>query len=197
MAETSEVNAIISGRLCFPSLDTPTAPNGEGEPRYRATILIPKDDKETINTLKKIAKAAFIERFGNDAWERKQSGWSGINDGDTRSKGPDGVHDGCFYINCKSKNKPFTVDEYREPTTKVYAGCYVNVLLYAYGWEYAGKRGISYAFSGLQFVKDGAKIESSGTRNAIEQFPILAKPVSTSSVEETAPVTLEDFDDGL
>ncbi len=154
-------NAIIRGRVCYSSLDRPNVigQEGTGEPRYRLTLLIDKADKDAQQDLLAIAKEAYTEKFGPDALKSKPDGWSGINDGDKRSKGSDGIHDGCYYINCKSKNKPVLVDEYKEITTKIYDGCYVNVAVFAYGYEHAGKRGIAYAFSGVQFDADGEKIE--------------------------------------
>ena len=132
-----ERNSIIRARLCFSALEQPiTGRDGQGEPRYRATLCIDKNDKESMKALKMIAENAYKEGFGAEALKTKKEGWSGINDGDKRDKGPDGIHDGCFYVNAKAKNKPILIDEARQETTKIYDGCYVNAMLYAYTYEY-------------------------------------------------------------
>ena len=189
-----ERNSIIRARLCFSALEQPiTGRDGQGEPRYRATLCIDKNDKESMKALKMIAENAYKEGFGAEALKTKKEGWSGINDGDKRDKGPDGIHDGCFYVNAKAKNKPILIDEARQETTKIYDGCYVNAMLYAYTYEYMGKRGVGYSFSVLQFAAPGQKIERKNS--VVDAFPVLgpAPVVVEDSDEVSAPV--EDLDD--
>ena len=62
----ARVVIIPETRLSYPHLFEPHAPVEGADPKYSATLLIPKSDDQTVAALKTAAKTAITER-----WSRK------------------------------------------------------------------------------------------------------------------------------
>jgi len=119
-------------RLAFPSL-WKRATFGEAETKFEATLLIPKDDKETQQLIKASIKKALLAKYGSE--DKIPKGITSetkccYRDGDNVSY--DGYAD---HMSFKAANKvrPVVVDRDKNPTTEddglIFAGCYVDAVV--------------------------------------------------------------------
>lgn len=160
-------------RLAFPKLAKPEPIAGKGEPKYQATLLIRKDDSETLN--------AIYGAFGQVAQEKphfinKQTGqfYPTLNiplrDADaegTAEKYPD--YAGHYFMNCYSKHPVKLVDPALNdvPLTIAndvfYPGCYVKAAIDLYAFEGPEAKGISVSVDALQKWQEGERIATGGS----------------------------------
>ena len=149
-------------RLSFPDLFTARAIEG-GKPRYSASFLIPKSDKEQLNAVNKILKRITDEEFGGKSLPGDKLP---IHDGDDKEY--DG-YAGCYYVSAAKgadQGRVTVVDRNKSPLTaddgKPYPGCYVNAVVRFYPLNGKstkkpngfGKR-ICCSLEVVQFAKDG------------------------------------------
>lgn len=129
---------------------------GDGE-KYSMSILIPKDDKETISKIKAAMKAAVDA--GLPVWGGKKPANLKVplRDGD-EERPDDPAYEGHYFINCSAKTKPGIVDKKRNPITDsqdVYSGCYGRVSVNFYAYNVNGNRGIACGLNNVQKLRDG------------------------------------------
>ena len=123
MANTNTNNSasatVITGRrtrLSYANLYEPKGFEG-GQPMYSASLIIPKDDKRTLDLIKAAIKAA----YENGSYKLRGNGrsvppLSDINqpliDGD-KKRPDDPAYENAYYINAKNKQQPvlFDVDD--------------------------------------------------------------------------------------
>lgn len=149
--------------------------NGVGEANYSVCILIPKES-ETAERLKlAIAEAAsemaikFPKLKGNlpKVWNNP------LRDGDAEKDGAE--YQGMYFINAKRKEKqgaPIVIDGMKQYITskdEMYSGCYGNVAVSLYPYEFTGKYGVGVGLNGIQKTKDGERLDG-GT--SIDDFDI-------------------------
>jgi hypothetical protein len=146
-------------RLSFPDLFTAKSFQEGGEPKYRASFLIPKDDPQIAlieADIKKVAEA----KWGKKADSILKSIRGNANkfcfqDGDTKDY--DG-YEGNMSVSANNKARPLVIDGQKNPLTaadgKPYAGCYVNCSIEFFAYDKPAN-GISAGLKGVQFVKDG------------------------------------------
>ncbi|MBD2799530.1 DUF2815 family protein [Xenorhabdus sp. M] len=155
-------------RLAFPDLFEAKDFEGDGNFKYRATFLIPKERKDLIAEIE-----AAILKVATEKWGAKAEGIIkdirgnnmrfNFRDGDSKSD-YDG-YAGNMFISASNKARPLVVDRNRSPLTaqdgKPYSGCYVNATISIYGYDNKGK-GISASLSGVQFFRDGDAFAGGG-----------------------------------
>lgn len=149
-------------RLSFPELFQAKAIEG-GKPRYSASFLIPKGDKEQLGAINKILKRITDEEFGGKSLPSDKLP---IHDGE--EKDYDG-YAGNYYLSAAKgadQGRVTVVDRNKTPLTaedgKPYAGCFVNVVVRFYPLNGKstkkpngyGKR-ICCSLEVVQFDKDG------------------------------------------
>lgn len=153
----------------------PQAPQGGGEAKYSVTLLIPKNDVNTINAIN-----AEVE-------QAKQNGvttqWGGklpplvkvpIYDGDgVRPSGePFGEEcKGHYVMTASCKNAPYVVDLNVQPIINqadVYSGCYGRASINFFAYNQNGNKGIGCGLNGVQKIEDGEPL--SGGVSAAEAF---------------------------
>lgn len=158
---------IENARLGFPALHEPKTVNGEGEPAFSATFLLPPNHP-AIKTLREA-----FEAIGKDKWGAK---WPTVkkeieakdryclHDGDTKADYANFA--GNFFVSARNKTRPLVIDRDKSPLTaadgRPYAGCYVHasIELWAQDNNY-GKR-INASLRGVQFYKDGDAFAGGG-----------------------------------
>lgn len=168
-------------RLAFPALWTPTAftakDGTKSDPKYKATLLVPKKSK-----LVKDIDAAILEAASNK-WGAKAKAILDsirgnpnrycVQDGDLKEY--NGFEDH-WAVTAANKIKPAVLDKRRDPVTAesglVYAGCYVNARIEFFTYDNPGK-GISASLGGVQFVRDGEAF-AGGRPSKPEDFPDLS-----------------------
>lgn len=167
---------VVTGkvRFSFCHIFEPAEPQGGGEPKYSVTLLIPKADSATMSKFKAAmaeARENFCKRNGSGALPAKPV--TTLHDGDgLRENGdPFGPEcKGCWVITVSSKSKPIIVDNLRNPITdpaEVYSGCYGRASINFYGYNKAGKKGISAGLLSVQKLHDG---EPFGTIGSADDF---------------------------
>ena len=167
---------VVTGkvRLSFCQLFEPKEPQGGGDPKYSVTLLIPKSDKATMQKITAAMQEArdnFCAKNGAAALPAKPS--HTLHDGDgTRPGGePFGPEcKGCWVITVSSKQKPVVVDAAGNAILDpgdVYSGCYGRASINFFGYNRAGKKGLSAGLLAIQKLHDG---EPFGTVGSADDF---------------------------
>ena len=148
----------------------PTSING-GPERYSVSVLIPKDDKETIKAINDAVDAAIeegIAKFGGKK-PNKAAIKLPLRDGDTERE--DEAYAGHWFINANSKTAPQIVDKAVKPILdrdEVYSGCYASVSLNFYAFNSNGNKGIACGLGNIQKIRDGESL--GGRSSAADDF---------------------------
>lgn len=150
----------------------PTSING-GPERYGTTVLIPKDDTETINAINNAIDAAIAQgayKFGGKT-PNKASLKLPLRDGDIERD--DEAYQGHYFLNANSRTAPQIVDRDIKPITdqdEVYSGCYARVSLNFYTYNVNGNRGVAVGLGNIQKIRDGVPLD--GRSSAKEDFAV-------------------------
>lgn len=167
---------VVTGkvRFSFCHLFEAQEPQGGGDPKYSVTLLIPKSDKATMQKIEAAMKEArdnFCNKNGATALPARPS--HTLHDGDgTRPGGePFGPEcRGCWVITVSSKQKPVVVDAAGNAVLdpgEVYSGCYGRASINFFGYNRAGKKGLSAGLLAIQKLHDG---EPFGTVGSADDF---------------------------
>lgn len=159
MAKVSKTKVITgkNTRLSYFHGWEPTSING-GPERYSVSVLIPKDDTETVKAINDAVDAAIeegIAKFGGKK-PNKAAIKLPLRDGDTERE--DEAYAGHWFINANSKTAPQIVDKAVKPILdrdEVYSGCYARVSLNFYAFNSNGNKGIACGLGNIQKIKDG------------------------------------------
>lgn len=163
---------IVTGlcRFQYPALFTPQASQGGGEPKYAIGLLIPKTDTATkakIDAAMQEARDTYCAKNGVNAIPAHFSHTIHDGDGYRPSGEPFGPEaKGHWVITVKSKRPPIVVDADRNEIfdpNEVYSGCYGRVCINAYGYNTAGKKGVSFGLLSVQKLKDGPSFGVTGS----------------------------------
>ena len=155
---------VITGpetRWSYVNVWDPKSINGSN-PKYSISLIIKKDDVETVNKIKAAIKAAYED----GASKLKGNGKSvpplaalktPLRDGDVeRPDAPE--YQGCYFINANNKTAPGIVDASCQPIIdrgEVYSGCYGRASISFYAFNSNGNKGIACALNNLQKISDG------------------------------------------
>ncbi|MDR3240212.1 MAG: DUF2815 family protein [Clostridiales bacterium] len=157
MKAKSETKVIVGMvRLSYAHIFEPSAREGQ-EPKYSVSLLIPKDDKKTIGTIKKAIEAATqagVTKFGGKIPSNLRSP---LRDGDEeRDEYPE--YHGQYFVNASAKTPPGIVDKKRQTITdsrEVHSGDYALVSVNFYAYSTAGNKGIACGLNNIMKIKDG------------------------------------------
>lgn len=159
---------VVTGkvRFSYAHVFEPQEPiNGQGDPKYSVTLLIPKNDTATLGKIKEAIDAArekYCQRNGANALPAKPN--HTLRDGDgQRDSGDDFGPEckGCYVLKASSKHRPVVVDAFRKEITnpdEVYSGCYGRACIEFYGYNTAGQKGVTAALLSIQKLSDGERL---------------------------------------
>lgn len=172
MAMTNKTKVItgINTRLSYFHGWDPISINGGAE-KYSVSVLIPKDDKETVDAINKAIDAAIeegIAKFGGKK-PNKAAIKLPLRDGDVERD--DEAYKGHWFINANSKTAPQIVDKHVKPILdrgEVYSGCYARVSLNFYAFNSNGNKGIACGLGNIQKIRDGEPL--GGRASASDEF---------------------------
>lgn len=145
-----------------------------GPEKYSVSVLIPKDDQDTINAINAAIDAAITEgiaKFGGKK-PNKAAIKIPIRDGDVERD--DEAYKGHFFLNANSITAPQIVDKAVKPIldrNEVYSGCYARVSLNFYAFNSNGNKGVACGLGNIQKIRDGEPL--GGRANASEDFSTL------------------------
>ena len=143
------------------------------EPKYSVSLIIPKDDTETIKAIKAAIKLAYEEGLPVlKGTSKKAPPLETLSvtfyDGD-KYRPDDEAYENSYYVNAKNKNAPGIVDLHKQPITdrsEVYSGCYGRASITFYAYNTGMSKGIACSLNHLQKVSDGDPL---GGRTSAEQ----------------------------
>ena len=135
---------------------------------YSCSLLIPKSDTKTLDTINKAVEAAIVDgksKLANkDGAINRKTLKLPLRDADEEGNtSPD--YQGCMFFNAKSKRRPQVVDRHKEmiyDAEEIYSGCYCNVMVNFYAFAVEGNKGIAASLGNVQKVKDGDRLGFGG-----------------------------------
>lgn len=163
----------INTRLSYFNGWEPVSING-GPEKYSVSVLIPKDDTETINAINAAVDAAIeegIAKFGGKK-PNKAAIKLPLRDGDVERD--DEAYKGHYFLNANSITPPQIVDKAVRPIldrNEVYSGVFARVSLSFYAFNSNGNKGVACGLGNIQKIKDGEPL--GGRSNAADDFTTL------------------------
>lgn len=178
MSIDNNTTKVITGkvRLSYAHIFQPQSING-GDEKYSVSLLIPKEDKETLRKIKAAIEAA--KQLGiSNKWGGKEPAnlKLPLRDGDVE-RPDDDAYAGHYFLNATSLTKPGiakpvgktpdgkTKFEEITDSTEVYSGCYARVSINFYPFNVNGNKGIAVGLGNIVKVQDG---EPLGGRARVE-----------------------------
>lgn len=191
-------DTIVTGevRLSYVNIFTPKTPLNGGDPKYSVTLLIPKSDFATKQSIDNAINQAIQDAVAN-GMKLPPTPRVPIHDGDGVRASGEAYGDECkghWVLTASSLNKPEVVDTNVQPIlspTAVYSGCYGRVSLRFYGYDKAGSKGIACGLGNVQKLRDGEPL--SGGTTAKQDFgqPVqpTQQPQQPQQPQYTQPIT--------
>ena len=133
---------------------------GDGQtPKFSVSIIIPKEDTETIARINEAVDAAIEEGIGKFGGKKpnKAAIKLPLRDGDLERE-DDEAYAGSYFINANSITAPQIVDTKVQPILErgeVYSGVYARVSINFYAFNSNGNKGIACGLGNIQKVRDG------------------------------------------
>ena len=167
---------VITGRdtrLSYAHVWEPVSINGSDE-KYSVSVLIPKEDTDTINAINMAVDTAIeegVSKFGGKK-PNKASLKLPLRDGDV-DRPDDEAYKGHYFVNANSKTAPQIVDKNVNPILdreEVYSGCYARVSLNFYAFNSNGNKGVACGLGNIQKIRDGESL--TGRSTAEEDFEV-------------------------
>lgn len=161
---------IIPCRFSYAHVWEPTAMEEGAKKKFSVSLIISKDDTETIEKIKKaIALAAEQGKAklgGKIPVNMKQP----LRDGDNE-RPDDEAYENSMYLSANSERRPGIVDADVQPIIdqdEFYSGCYGRASVNFYAFAVPANKGIAAGLQNLQKLKDGDRL--SGGASAAEDF---------------------------
>jgi hypothetical protein len=169
--KTKVVTGIV--RLSYEHVWEPASING-GEPKYSASLIIPKSDKKTVAAIQDAVDAAIEEGIGKFGGKKPNKAVLKLplRDGDTERE--DEAYRNAFFVNANSRTAPQVVDRAVKPIldrSEVYSGCYIRASVTFYPFNSNGNKGVACGLNNIQKVRDGEPL--GGRANAEDDFTAL------------------------
>lgn len=172
---SSDLEEVASLREMAISVSSPQlAERVQTSGKYSVSVLIPKDDKATVDAINAAVDVAIdegISKFGGKK-PNKAAIKLPLRDGDVERE--DEAYKGHYFINANSNTAPQIVDRAVKPIldrSEVYSGCYARVSLNFYAFNSNGNKGIACGLGNIQKVRDGEPLD--GRTNAADDFATL------------------------
>ena len=155
-------------RASYPHLFKAQAIQGS-KPKYSVTMLFPKN--ADLSSIKEAIKQAKIAKWGPNKRDWPTDLMSPVSDGDSPKYADKDGYKGHWAIKASTNEdqRPGVVDENVQAIidpSQFYPGCYARASIYAHGWEFAGKNGVSFILDHVQKTRDG---KSFGGKKSAEQ----------------------------
>lgn len=157
-------------KLSYPHVFEKYQGQDNEEGKYMTNVLIPKDEKKTIEAIEaaieEAKKAGIVSKWGG---KEPKKFTNPLRDGDEKE---DEIYEGNMFLNAKSSKRPGVVDKNCSPITdedEIYGGvwCYVSVTFFPY--DFNGNKGVGCALNNLKKFKDDDPI-GGGKQTAESDF---------------------------
>lgn len=176
MAMSVKETKVVTGkvRLSYAHVWEPVSINGSN-PKYSVSVIIPKNDTDTIKRINAAIEAAITEGIGKFGGKKpaKSALKLPLRDGDT-DRPDDEAYKNSYFVNCNSTTAPQIVDRSVQPILdreEVYSGCYARVSINFFSYNSGGSKGIGAGLGNIQKVADGEAL--AGKAKASDDFTSL------------------------
>lgn len=176
-------------RVTFPNLFEAKAVNGQGDPKFSASFLFPKDHPQKAELERAIVAAAKEKwgdaKYGDVLKALKAADKLAMHDGDAKSDYEG--YAGNYFVNASNKVRPLIIGPQREPLVasdgKPYSGAYVNCILEIWAQDNQYGKRINASLLGVQFLRDGDRLSGGGVAAAddFEAIPQTEAPKTASA----------------
>jgi hypothetical protein len=169
-------NNVTTGkvRLSYLNVFKATAFDGTNNPKYRATILIPKSDTKTLEKIRAAIQAAKDEGKSTKWGGKVPSNlWDPLRDGDEKADEDHPEYKGMYFLSAKrdpSQGRPTLVDTDGTDLldeTELYSGCWARANLSFFAYSNTTK-GVGVSLEGLRKVKDDKKFGGGMTSTQVK-----------------------------
>lgn len=200
MANNNPAHIVLTNvRLSYAHLDKPYSNNG-GEPKYSATILVPKTDpanRQKIDAAIRAATARMREKKGNSFPATPKTS---VHDGDgVRPSDGQPFGDeckGCWVFTASSKTQPDCRDQYKQPLldgSELYSGVWAHVGVTFFGYDSGSNKGIGVALDTVMKARDGEPL--GGMRaSADDDFADIPTTVAAPETAAAGSPTITGYD---
>lgn len=158
---------IFLARLSYVHLAEPWSGTEGNEKKYCVSAIVSKDDKETVEALKKAVETAITEGTpktfkGVRPNINSRSFKYPLKDGDDE-KPNDEAYANCIFISCNSKNPVATLNRSKEKIdpAQIYSGCYGLVSVNFFPFS-TGSNGVGAGLNAVLKYADGEPLGNSG-----------------------------------
>lgn len=173
MANNPNKTKVITGvntRLSYFHGWEPVSING-GTAKYSVSVLVPKDDTQTVAAINAAIDAAIEEGIGKFGGKKPNRAALKLplRDGDIERE--DEAYKGHWFLNANSTTPPQIVDRAVKSIldrSEVYSGCYARVSINFYAFNSNGNRGIACGLGNIQKIRDGEPL--GGHTSAADEF---------------------------
>ena len=177
-------------RLSFPQLWEAKMVQGQGEPKFSAAFLFPKDHA-VVKLLSEAVLAAATEKWSVKAEEilkvLKAADKLAVHDGDSKSD-YDG-YAGNYFLNASCKVRPLVIGQQREALAaadgKPYSGCYVNAVVEIWAQDNQFGKRVNASLMGVQYLRDGDRLAGGAIASA-DDFQTIPQEGATAPAEAGA-----------
>lgn len=176
MAELKPTQVMLKRvHIAFPELAEPTPGMDGGNERYRLTVLIDKDDKKQLKSLKAAIVAAREEGAAKHKWSKTKAekAYIPLRDGNDRFDPDEGKYENFenrMFVNATSgpDRQPTMVDLSKKeiPGSTFRSGNLVNVLLSFYPFDAKANHGVGASVDLVQWLDKG---EGSATKVSVSE----------------------------
>lgn len=154
-------------RLSYLNVYEPKAHEEGDKPKYSTAIIIDKDDKKTLNAIKKAVKEVIAEKKDSVFGGKTKGLKTPLRDGDEEREEPE--YEGTMFLNASSFQRPILLDEDKDPIIderdKLYSGCYARVSLRLYAFNNKGNKGVAVGLNAVMKMRDGEPLGSTYTED--------------------------------
>lgn len=184
MANNNPAHIVLTDvRLSYTHLTEPYASQPGQDPKYSATILVPKSSNQKAKIDAAVAAAAqrARERFGQSFPPQPKVSvhdGDGVRPSDGRPFGEECR--GCWVFTASNKNRPNVVDLSLQPildATEIYSGMYANVGVTFFGYNAPQNKGIGVALDNVQKTRDGEPLGGVRASAADDFADVSAAPI--------------------
>ena len=172
--KTKVVTGVV--RLSYANVWEPKAVNEGQTPKYSVSLIIPKEDKDTVAKINAAIDAAIEEGIGKFGGKKpnKAALKLPLRDGDVE-RDEDEAYANSYFINANSPTAPQIVDTKVQPILErgeVYSGVYARVSINFYAFNSNGNKGIACGLGNIQKVRDGEPLGGkSKAEDDFDQLP--------------------------
>lgn len=160
-------------------------PEGQGEPKYSATIGFPKNHPVVEQIMAAFQKVS-TERWGAKAaevyLELKAGNRLCLHDGDAKAS-KEG-YKGMLYLSASNKLKPLVIDGLLQPVLPdsglIYSGCFVNCNFEIWAQDNKFGKRLNASLKGIQRLRDGPRL-AGGSVSSVDDYEAVPEAVAASA----------------